>query len=145
MKPASIIFRPGPRSRALQEVSESCCGAVGGYAGEGRSKPHRAWHGARLRPLLAWELLGGPARLGSTLALSSSGTFTAPIEAACTADWAVQGGGRVGFGLPVLALRVLWRAPATHFPCRRVEQCRKKSMFCAGWICWTSWVACLTQ
>ena len=48
---------------------ESCCGAVGGYVGEGPSKPLRAWHGARLRPLLAWELLGGPARLGSTLAV----------------------------------------------------------------------------
>ena len=53
------------------------------------SKPHRAWHGARSRPRLAWELLGGPARLGSTLALSSScsnSLLTASIEAAYTAD-----------------------------------------------------------
>ena len=60
------------------------------------SKPHRAWHGARSRPRLAWELLGGPARLGSTLALSSScsnSLLNAPIEAAYTADRPVQSRG----------------------------------------------------
>ena len=71
---------------------ESCCGAVGGYVGK-PTEPLRASHGARSRPLLPWELLGGPGMLGSTLALSSScsnSLLTAPIEAAYTAERAVQ-------------------------------------------------------
>ena len=35
---------------------------------KGRSKPLRAWHGARLRPRLAWELLGGSEGLAEPLA-----------------------------------------------------------------------------
>ena len=43
---------------------ERCCGAIVGKP----TKPHRACYGARSRPRLAWELLGGPGGLAEPLA-----------------------------------------------------------------------------
>ena len=42
---------------------ERCCGAIVGKP----TKPHRACYGARSRPLLPWELLGGSGDLAAPL------------------------------------------------------------------------------